>query len=90
MDETNPDEDIVWEQKSGPRIYVAGEVAKCYTAVGKYVSSIRTDRLMDLWRRFHNAKHRGLHDRLDPAVGTFEREILLLLERYPVNKREKD
>ena len=33
---------------------------------------------------------RGLHEHHEPSVGTFEKELLLLFERYPTHKREKD
>ena len=82
--ENNPAEDITWDQKDGPCILIEGQLAKCFSSKGKFVSSLATSKLEDLWHRFNWASKVGLHNELDPPIASFEWEVIMLLSRYPM------
>eukprot|EP00976_Prorocentrum_cordatum_P110237 1195160-Prorocentrum_minimum.AAC.10 len=66
--ESNPAEDLCWDQKNGPCIFIEESLAKCYTSSSKFVSSLTLDKLEDLWHRYNWASEAGLHDKLDPPM----------------------
>ena len=85
----NPDEDIIPNHNNRsppglPIIHVRDTIAYCYKPDGRFVTTVTTVKLHDLWKRFHSAQRKGKHDDVE-YVGTFEQELLLLLMRYPVH-----
>ncbi len=59
-------------------------LAKCYDKMGHHIGTITALKIRDLWKRYHAAYAAGIHTKLG-SVGTFEEEILLLLQRYPIS-----
>ena len=90
-EENNPDEDINNLQERA-RICISQDaddtdrplLAKCYDKTGHHIGTITALKIRDLWKRYHAAEAAGIHAELG-NVGTFEDEILLLLQRYPIS-----
>ena len=66
-----------------------GQLAKCFSSKGKFVSSLTISKLEDLWHRFNWASKVGLHNELDPPIASSEWEaVIMLLSRYPMKEKK--
>eukprot|EP00976_Prorocentrum_cordatum_P088742 1187450-Prorocentrum_minimum.AAC.1 len=55
-------EDIIWNQKDGPCIFIEGQTAKCFTSMGKFVSNLTVDKLEETCGADINGRGRLVSD----------------------------
>ena len=83
--ETNPEQDV--KPTGVPKILVHEERAYVYNGRGHFISNLTLTKLIDLRRRFDQSIRRTSVQSKIKKIGTFEAEVLQLIQRYQPTKQ---